>query len=890
MDKGNLTSFLEVGASRYKYYSLRKLEGQFPGISRLPLSIRIMLESLVRNLDGSAITAEDVENLASWRPGRRIPKEIPFKVARVIMQDYTGVPALADLAAMREVVARHGLAPRVINPQVPTDLVVDHSVQADYFGVSDAYALNHKLEIERNRDRYVFLKWAQNAFSNFRLFPPGTGIIHQVHLEYIARVVMVDGGTAFFDSVVGMDSHTTMINGLGVLGWGVGGIEAEAALLDQPIAVPPPDVVGVYMYGKPREGVTATDIVLTITELLRRHNVVGKFVEFFGRGVLELSVPDRATIANMAPEYGATIGLFPVDDLTLEYLRMTGRGPDHVALVERYYREQGMFGVPEEGDVEYSEVVELDLSTVEPSVAGPSLPWQRRSLSETPKAALSVIEEHRKKRGVHGPARVRVEVGGAETDIGDGDIVIAAITSCTNTSNPALMIGAGILAKKAVERGLSVNPRVKTVLAPGSRVVVEYLSRSGLLKYLEALGFSVTGFGCMVCIGNTGPLPEPISRAIKEGDLVVSSVLSGNRNFEARIHPDVRMNFLASPPLVVAYALAGTVLRDIAGEPLGMGKDGPVYLRDIWPTAEEIRAYMSEAVDPKAFVDRYSNLGDLVPEWAGLKAPGGEMYEWDPSNTYIQRPPFFDDFDPDRLPPISDIIGARPLLILGDNVTTDHISPAGAIPSDSPAGRYLAERGVPPHEFNTYGARRGNHEVMVRGTFAHRRLRNRMLPDREGGYTVHWPSGEVMTVYDAAMRYKAEGVPVIVIAGKNYGAGSSRDWAAKGPKLLGVRAVIAESFERIHRSNLIGMGILPLQFMDGQNADTLGLDGTETYDIVGLSDGLSPGKYVVLRIHRRDGRVDKAQLRVRLDTPMEVEYFRNGGILHYVLRRIIRGG
>lgn len=882
---------MRVGDTEVKYYSLRVLESEGYDISRLPYTIRIFIESMLRNMDGQSITEDDVENLLRWRPSAPGDREVPFKVARVIMQDYTGIPAMVDLAVMREVVSKYGIEPSVINPQVPTDLVVDHSVQVDYWGSPNALKLNMKAEMERNRERYIFLKWAQGAFRNFRLFPPGTGIIHQVNLEYIAKVVMSEdlgaGKLAYFDTVLGMDSHTTMINGLGVLGWGVGGIEAEAALLGQPVAVPPPQVVGVHIYGEPRPGVTATDIVLTVTELLRKNNVVDKFVEFFGEGVSKLPVPDRATIANMAPEYGATTGLFPVDDQTLDYLRMTGRDEWLISLVGKYYMEQGMYGPPR--DVEYSQVIELDLSTVEPSVAGPSLPWQRRSLPEVPGSLESIVEDRNRKRNTRGRRRVTVELGGERVELEDGSVVIAAITSCTNTSNPHLMIAAGLVAKRAVELGLRTPPYVKASLAPGSRVVEDYLRRSGLLKYLEDLGFHIVGFGCTTCIGNSGPLPREISEAIRSNDLVAVSVLSGNRNFEGRIHPDVRANYLASPPLVVIYGLAGTVNKDLTREPVGYGKGGrPIYLRDLWPSDEEVRRIVREVVDPREFIEKYTKLGDLVPEeWNTLDAPMSETYAWDPNSTYIRRPPFFDDFDVDRQMIIGDIIGARALLILGDSVTTDHISPAGPIPPDSPAGRYLQSLGVKPHELNTFGARRGNWEVMVRGTFWSRGVKNRMMGKvLEGGYTLHWPSGEVVPVYEAAMRYKEAGIPVIIIAGKNYGAGSSRDWAAKGPKLLGVRAVIAESFERIHRSNLLGMGILPLQFID-DDAEKLGLMGNETFDIVGLSD-ISPRKIVDLIIRRPNGDVTKTKVLVRLDTKMEVQYYLSGGILNYVLRKVIK--
>ncbi|WP_274379589.1 aconitate hydratase AcnA [Vulcanisaeta thermophila] len=892
----NTLSTMEVGGVKVRYYSLKALERAGFDVSRFPYVIKVFIENMLRNFDGQSITEEDIENILKWSPKNPGTREVPIKVARVLMQDYTGVPALVDLAVMREVVAKYGLDPRVINPQVPTDLVIDHSVQVDYWGTPNALRLNIKLEVERNRERYEFLKWAQNAFRNFRVFPPGTGIIHQVHLEHIARVVMTEDlgpgeKLAYFDTVVGMDSHTTMINGLGVVGWGVGGVEAEAALLGQPIALPPPQVVGVHLYGKPRPGVTATDIVLYITETLRKYNVVDKFVEFFGEGVAALPVPDRATIANMAPEYGATTGLFPVDEQTLAYLRLTGRDEWLISLVERYYVEQGVFGSPREGDVEYSQVINIDLSDVEPSVSGPSLPWQRRRLGEVPKSLEPIIEDRNRKRNISGRKKVVIEIDGRKVELEDGFVAIAAITSCTNTSNPYLLMAAGLVAKRAVELGISPPPYVKTSLAPGSRVVEEYLRRAGLLQYLEKIGFAIVGFGCTTCIGNSGPLPEPVARAIRENDLVAAAVLSGNRNFENRVHPDVRANYLASPPLVVIYALAGTVNKDITREPITTTPSGkPVYLSDLWPSDEEVREYVNKYVTKDEFVEKYTRIGDLVPdEWNQLKAPSGDLYQWDPKNTYIRRPPFFDDFDPDRLVEVRDIRGARALLILGDSITTDHISPAGSIPADSPAGKYLMSLGVKPQEFNTFGARRGNWEVMVRGAFWNKGVRNRMGGKvLEGGYTVHWPDGQLMTVFDAAMRYKEEGTPLIILAGSTYGAGSSRDWAAKGPKLLGVKAVIAKSFERIHRSNLVEMGILPLQFMEGEDAEKLGITGEETFDIVGLSQGLKPRQTVELVIHKPDGREIRTKLLVRLDTQMEVQYFLNGGILQYVLRQIIR--
>ncbi|MEO9365465.1 MULTISPECIES: aconitate hydratase AcnA [Candidatus Nitrosocaldus] len=857
---------LDVYGTSLRYYDVSKY-------SWMPYTIRIVMESIARNIDGKSITEDDLNTIIGWEPNNAV--EVPFKPARVIMQDYTGVPALVDLALMREIVAEHGLDPKIINPLVPVDLVIDHSVQVDHWASNDALALNMRLELERNRERYEFLKWAEQAFKNFRLFPPGTGIIHQVNLEYIAKVAILDSSTIYFDTCLGMDSHTTMINGLGVLGWGVGGIEAEAAVLGQPVSIVP-EVVGVKLYNQPREGITATDIVLTLTDVLRRHNVVDKFLEFFGDGLYSLSVPDRATIANMAPEYGATAALFPVDDETIKYLMLTGRDERHVDVVKAYYKAQGMYG-SSNGDVHYSKIIEFDLSSVEPSIAGPSLPWERRTFKDVYDGILQLTKGR--------SASTLVRVDGEDHTLADGSIVIAAITSCTNTSNPYLMVAAALLAKKAYELGLRVPRYVKSSLAPGSRVVESYLARAGLLHYLELLGFNIVGYGCTTCIGNSGPLPAEISDAIRRNGLTVVAVLSGNRNFEGRIHPDVRANYLMSPPLVVAYALAGRI-KDLSKEPLGYAKDGSaVYLRDVWPSSKEVEDLMS--IISKDDFARYSTLGDLIPEWDRIKVKASNLYEWDDANTFIKRPPFLDDFDmaADRVKSIRD---ARALLILGDNVTTDHISPAGPISPDSDAGRYLISLGVNIARLNTFGARRGNWEVMVRGTFTGR-IENKMLKHRgevkKGGYTIHYPSNEVMSVYDAAMRYKREGVPLIVIAGKNYGAGSSRDWAAKGPKLLGVRAVIAESFERIHRSNLVEMGILPLQFMDGASADTLGIRGDETFDI--MLDDLKPRKVVELVVHRSDGSVARARLLARIDTEMELRYYMAGGILHYVLSTLM---
>jgi len=868
---------LSVGGRSYKIYRVKALEAEGYDVERLPYSIRVLLENVLRNFDGRDINMEHLEALARWNP-KNPAGEVALKVTRVVMQDYTGVPAVVDLATMRDIAVKSGADPKLINPRVPVDLIVDHSVQVDHWASPQALSMNIRLEIERNRERYVFLKWAQNAFRNFRVFPPGTGIIHQVNLEYLARVVWTEGDSAFFETLVGMDSHTTMINGLGVVGWGVGGVEAEAAMLGEPITIKVPRVVGVRLYGEPKPGVTATDIVLAVTEALRKVNVVDAFVEFFGEGVRKLSVPDRATVANMAPEYGSTTGLFPVDGNTLDYLAATGRPEDLAALVKRYYEEQGVFGGVE--GAEYSQVVDFDLSAVEPSAAGPTLPWQRRGLADVPKSFLEFLVQRKRREKRRA---VEVEIGGRRVEFGDGDVAIAAITSCTNTSNPYLLAAAGLLAKKAVEAGLEVPPYVKTSFAPGSRAVEEILRRAGLLQHLERLGFHVVAYGCTTCIGNSGPLPEPVAKAIREGDVMPAAVLSGNRNFEGRVHPDVKAAYLASPPLVVAYALAGTVLKDLSREPLGHGRDGrPVYLRDIWPSPEEVNDAVSRAMDPKVYVEKYSKAGELVPEWGELKAPSGDLYPWRPDDTYIQPSPLFEGR------PISgDIVNARPLLILGDSITTDHISPAGSIPRDSPAGKFLESMGVQPKDFNTFGARRGNWMVMVRGTFWSKGYTNKMGGGLEGGYTIKYPEGIKTTVFEAAERYRQEGTPLVVLAGKTYGAGSSRDWAAKGPKLLGIKAVIAESFERIHRSNLTMVGIVPIQLPPGVTADSLGMDGSETVDVLGLED-LAPGKEVTLRIHRRDRRVDEVKAKAAVYTWAEVEYIKHGGILPYVLKRLLQ--
>jgi len=873
----------------YDLYSLERLEKAIGGnISRLPFSIKILLENILRNFDGKLVTEEYVYSLAKWEPKRTEPKEIPYMPARVILQDFTGVPCVADLAAMRSVVHRMGKDPKRINPVVPVDLVIDHSVQVDFFRSPEALKKNVELEFERNYERYAFLRWAQKSFNNFRVVPPGTGIVHQVNLEYLASVVRskeVDGKVvAFPDTLVGTDSHTTMINGLSVLGWGVGGIEAEACMLGQPLYMLIPEVIGFKLYGELREGATATDLVLTVTEMLRQKGVVGKFVEFFGPGLSRLSLADRATVANMAPEYGATVGFFPVDRETLNYLLGTGRDRKLVELVEAYTKAQGLFRTDDTEDPVYSDVLELDLTTVEPSLAGPTRPQDRVPLKDMKKAYQSFLS----KKGISEEKRVEVLIDGHRTSLANGSVVISAITSCTNTSNPSVMIGAGLLAKKAVEHGLEVNPAVKTSLAPGSRVVMDYLEGSGLMPYLEKLGFYLVGFGCTTCIGNSGPLPEPVSEAITKNDLYVAAVLSGNRNFEGRIHPLVKLAYLASPPLVVAYALAGTVNIDMLNEPLGIGVDGkPVYLRDIWPSQEEIRKTVEKALNPELFKARYAHVFEGDERWKSLQVPEGDLYNWDPKSTYIQEPPFFENFSLD-LPPLEDIKRARVLVLLGDSVTTDHISPAGSIPKDSPAGRYLIERGVEPKDFNSYGSRRGNHEVMIRGTFANIRLRNLLVPGTEGGWTIYIPTGEKMSVYEAAMRYKKEGTPLIVIAGKEYGSGSSRDWAAKGTMLLGVKAVIAESFERIHRSNLVGMGVLPLQFKPGENWKTHGLTGFEEYDISGIAEGIYPAKEIPVRVRRSDGSEYEFSVICRLDSPIEVEYYKNGGILQTVLRQMIR--
>ncbi len=897
------------------YFRLDALARQgIADVSRLPMTIKVLLENVLRRCDGQLVDEQDVADLARWTPQTPIEGELPFFPARVILQDFTGVPAVVDLAAMRSAMARMGGDPQRINPLVPADLVIDHSVQVDYFGSALAYSGNVQKEIERNRERYMLLRWAQRAFRNFTVVPPGMGIVHQVNLEYLGRVVQVrqeDGGepVALPDTLVGTDSHTTMINGLGVLGWGVGGIEAEAVMLGQPLYLLSPVVVGFHLRGTLPEGATGTDVVLTVTQMLRKHGVVGKFVEFAGHGLNSLSLADRATLSNMAPEYGATASLFPVDSETLRYLRATGRDEALVDLVERYTKEQGLFRTDESPEPVFSEVLELDLSTVEPSLAGPRRPQDRVPLSQVGKsfreafpqyfattkaqtAAEQVAGEPALSPAIAGEAPkrdlVEVECDNIKTAIGNGSVVIAAITSCTNTSNPAVMIGAGLLAKKAVERGLMTKPFVKTSTAPGSRAVTDYLKNAGLLPYLEALRFHIVGYGCTTCIGNSGPLPDPIANAVRDNDLVVVAVLSGNRNFEGRIHPLVRAAYLASPPLVVAFALAGTVDIDLTREPLGSDPTGqPVYLRDIWPSKEEIEQAMVGALSPDLFKRTYATVFAGDEAWQSLPVLEGDLYPWDPDSTYIQEPPFFQDLAPEP-GPLRDIVGARVLAVLGDSITTDHISPAGSIPPTSPAGQYLISKGVQPRDFNSYGARRGNHQVMMRGTFGNVRLRNQLTPGKEGDWTLHLPSGHEMRIFDAAQAYMAEGTPLLVIAGKEYGSGSSRDWAAKGTLLLGVKAVLAESFERIHRSNLVGMGVLPLQFRPGENRAALGLTGHETYDVRGIADGLQPGKILNVHARRPDGTELEFAAIARVDSPIEIEYLRHGGILQMVLRHLAK--
>ncbi len=930
-----------------RFYSLPKLEHAGVGnVSRLPISIRIVLESVLRNVDGKKITEDDVRTLANWKPNAEREDEIPFMVARVLLQDFTGVPLLVDLAAMRSTASKFKKDPKIIEPLVPVDLVIDHSVQVDFSNRADALQLNMEMEFKRNQQRYQFLKWGMQAFNGFRVVPPGIGIVHQVNLEYLARGVLEKDGVWYPDTLVGTDSHTTMINGLGIVAWGVGGIEAEAGMLGQPVYFLTPDVIGVHLSGALQEGVTATDLVLTVTEMLRKAKVVGKFVEYFGEGAASLSLADRATIANMAPEYGATMGYFPVDEETMRYFALTGRTKEQVDAFRNYFKAQKLFGMPRKGDIDYTKVLELDLAAVRGSVAGPKRPQDRIELDVLKKAftdmlvapapggyaksekeanraatVVGVGSEHggmtisgggtqkpatkvasdRKNTSVvteeemvnNRPTPDRVvaselvdEFPMSVATLHHGDVVIAAITSCTNTSNPSVMLAAGLLAKKAVEKGLRVPRVVKTSLAPGSRVVTDYYQRSGLQHYLDDLGFYTVGYGCTTCIGNSGPLDPLIEEAITSHDLIAASVLSGNRNFEARVHQSVKANFLMSPPLVIAFALAGRIDIDLTREPIGRGKDGQdVYLRDIWPTMNEVRDVLQRSLDPEAFRRLYSDFAEQNPLWNQIPSSTGLTYNWDGSSTYIQEPPFFTDFGmkPGKA---ADIRGARALAIFGDSVTTDHISPAGSIKANSPAGRYLIENGVKAEDFNSYGSRRGNDRIMTRGTFANVRIKNLMVPGVEGGVTVHQPDGERMAIYDAAMRYEEEGTPLVIFAGQEYGTGSSRDWAAKGTRLLGVRAVVAQSFERIHRSNLVGMGVLPLQFEEGTNALSLGLDGSETFEIGGVSS-LRPRQQVKLVIRRKDGKTQEVSMRVRIDTPIEVDYYEHGGILPFVLRQLM---
>jgi len=870
-------STLTVGNNQYRYYSLESLEKRgVAKISRIPYSIRILLENLLRSENGQTVKASDVEYVAKWQIGGPA-QEINFSPARVLLQDFTGVPCVVDLAAMRDALRDMGADPKRANPLIPADLVIDHSVQVDQFGSKDAFGINALLEFQRNQERYAFLRWGQKAFENFRVVPPDTGIVHQVNLEYLAPVVFTDRRQspvlAYPDTLVGTDSHTTMINGLGVVGWGVGGIEAEACMLGQPISMLLPEVVGFKLTGKLPQGATATDLVLTVTQMLRKKGVVGKFVEFHGPGVASLPLADRATIANMAPEYGATIGFFPIDHQSLDYLRLSNRPADLIALVEAYAKAQGLFLLPDSPDPEYTDTLELDLGSVVPSLAGPKRPQDRINLPDVKKNFLDTLNAPIKS--------VEIASNGSKATVQDGSVVIAAITSCTNTSNPSVMVAAGLLAKKAVEKGLSTKPWVKSSLAPGSKVVSDYLDDAGLTPYLEQLHFNLVGYGCTTCIGNSGPLPEPVADAVQKGKLTVAAVLSGNRNFEGRVNPLVRANYLASPPLVVAYALAGRMDIDLQNDPIGASSDGKnVYLKDIWPTPEEVQAVVKRSVRSEMFHKEYSEVFQGDERWNSVKVPAGDLYDWSDNSTYIRKAPYFDNMvDPKTS--VHDLAGLRALASLGDSITTDHISPAGNIAVDSPAGKYLIEHGVKPADFNSYGARRGNHEVMVRGTFANIRLKNLLAPGTEGGWTTHIPSGEKMTIYEASIRYQQESTPLVIIAGKEYGTGSSRDWAAKGTLLLGVQAVIAESFERIHRSNLVGMGVLPLQFLPGQNRESLGLTGLELYSIEGIPQAIASGSKARVRA---DGKT--FEVTVRIDTPQEAEYYRNGGILPYVLRQL----
>ncbi|MCC7376324.1 MAG: aconitate hydratase AcnA [Verrucomicrobiales bacterium] len=902
---GTLQSFDTGDGSPGYLHSLPALEKSGVGpISRLPVSIRLVLESVLRNCDGKKVLESNVRELAQWKPNSPRTEEIPFVVARIVLQDFTGVPLLVDLAAMRSAVARMGKNPKLIEPLVPVDLVVDHSVQVDVAGTADALQKNLELEFQRNRERYEFLKWGMQAFETFKVVPPGIGIVHQVNLEYLAKGVLTQGvsvnGKAgqlcLPDTLVGTDSHTTMINGIGIVGWGVGGIEAEAGMLGQPVYFLTPDVVGVHLTGSLREGVTATDLALTVTQLLRKTKVVGKFVEFFGPGAAALPVVDRATIANMAPEYGATMGFFPIDEESVRYLRATGRSDDACRLYENYYRAQGLWGIPQKGQIDYSQVVDIDLSTVVPSVAGPKRPQDRIELAKLKDNFVTAFSKPVTENGFGKKAEdfasVRAEValnGHGKATLGHGSVLIAAITSCTNTSNPSVMLAAGLLAKKAVEKGLTVNPAVKTSLAPGSRVVTDYLAKTGLQPFLDQLGFQTVGYGCTTCIGNSGPLAQPIEDAVVKNDLVAASVLSGNRNFEARVHQNIKANFLMSPPLVVAFALAGRVDKDLSQEPVGQGKAGPVYLKDIWPTLAEVRDAMQSALKPEVFRTLYTDFASQNPKWNEIPSTAGNVYGWNVQSTYIQEPPFFANFSMNS-GTIAEIRGARALGVFGDSVTTDHISPAGAIKKASPAGRYLLENGVEFADFNSYGSRRGNDRIMTRGTFANVRIKNLMLGGEEGGNTLYFGAPgapEKLSIYDASVKYQAAGIPLVVIAGQEYGTGSSRDWAAKGTNLLGVKAVVAQSFERIHRSNLVGMGVLPLQFKEGTTAATLQLDGSEVYDVVGLSPALKPQQDLVLRVTRKDGSTLEVPVSCRIDTPIEIEYYQHGGILPYVLRQLV---
>ena len=883
-----LQSFDLGNGSTGQFYSLPALEKAGVGpISKLPISVRLVLESVLRNCDGLKVQEANVLELANWKANESRTAEIPFVVARIVLQDFTGVPLLVDLAAMRSAVAKLGKNPKIIEPLVPVDLVVDHSVQVDFAGSGDSLQKNLDLEFTRNRERYQFLKWGMQAFDTFKVVPPGIGIVHQVNLEYLAKGVLSAGGVYYPDTLVGTDSHTTMINGLGIVGWGVGGIEAEAGMLGQPVYFLTPDVVGVHLTGAIREGVTATDVALTVTQMLRKAKVVGKFVEFFGPGAAALPLVDRATIANMAPEYGATMGFFPIDEECTNYLRATGRTEEHIALYKNYYQAQGLWGMPQKGEIEYSQVVELDLSTVVPSVAGPKRPQDRIELQNLKSSFVGSFSKPVTENGFGKKAEdfasVSAEVSGSK--IGHGSVLIAAITSCTNTSNPTVMLAAGLLAKKAIEKGLKLNPSVKSSLAPGSRVVTDYLNKTGLQTYLDQLGFQTVGYGCTTCIGNSGPLDAKIEEAVLKNDLVAASVLSGNRNFEARVHQNIKANFLMSPPLVVAFALAGRVDKDLTTEPIGEGTNGPVFLKDIWPSLTEVRDTLQAALKPEIFRALYTDFAAQNPKWNEISSSVGNVYEWDSNSTYIQEPPFFTQFG---MQPgtISEIRGARALGIFGDSVTTDHISPAGAIKKSSPAGQFLVNNHVEFADFNSYGSRRGNDRIMTRGTFANVRIKNLMLGGEEGGNTFG-PDGQKTSIYDAAVEYKTRGTPLVIFAGKEYGTGSSRDWAAKGTMLLGVKVVVAESFERIHRSNLLGMGVMPLQFKDGASARSLHLDGTETFDIIGLSPSVKPQQDLTLRITRKCGTVENVQVICRIDTPIEIDYYQHGGILPYVLRQLV---